>query len=57
MIGSADCRTEERTERKGPGGRTASGAAKGRAGGRKSESEENRIGRRASQFGLEIRSI
>ena len=38
MIGSEDCRTEEQKERNGPGGRIVSGAAEGRAGGRKSES-------------------
>ena len=41
VIGSVDCRTEERKELEGPGERTVSGAAEGRAEGRKSESVEN----------------
>ena len=46
VIGSADYRTEERKERKGPGERTVSGAAEGRAGGRKSESEQKLLANR-----------
>ena len=38
VIGSVEYRSKERKELEGPGGRTVSGAAEGRAGGRKSKS-------------------